>query len=359
MKKYFTWFIPLLLFLSACAGAVSADPILPAATVNTAVVTQASPPTAVATTVQPTETLVPTATPAPESEAQQKIRAIMEAYGKVDEKYLTEAYWTKMAADIKVQGPANRILTLEFHGDNYNMYDGNYSMTPESFYSQMEYLMANNYHFVTGPETLGFLEGWLPLPARSVILTTDSGGGGSLASFPRIIADFQTLEAKYGYTPHLQSFIWTFAMEPKNSVRCKDDICWNSFRVYRDSGYFTFGSHTETHADFSTFDRETTTWDLKTNVGRIHDELGLNVYSLTWPFEVCSPYPDLVRQAGIKFAFGGNTRGLKQNFTYFQDPSPFCLPRLFPPNPDGYSGRPRGQSLEDMLSSAELLNPLK
>ncbi len=356
MKKHFIWCLLPLLFLSACTSAVSADPVLPI-TIDTAQPQSTESATPVATIIPPTQTLAPTSTPVPE--AQQKIRAIMEAYGQVDEKYLTEAYWAKMEADLAFQGPANRILTLEFHGDNYNMYDGSYSMTPESFYSQMEYLMANNYHFVTGPETLGFLEGWLPLPARSVILTTDSGGGGSLASFPRIIADFQALEAQYGYTPHMQSFIWTFAMEPKNSIRCKDDICWNSFRVYRDSGYFTFGSHTETHADFSTFDRSTTTWDLTTNITRIHDELGLNVYSLTWPFEVCSPYADIVRQVGIKFAFGGNTRGLKQNFTYFQDPSPLCLPRLFPPNPDGYSGRPRGQSLEDMLSSAELINPLK
>lgn len=353
MKKYFIWFLIPLLFLSACATAVSANPVLPAATVNTAVAED--PPPAPATTVPP-ETSTPTLVP--ESEAQQKIRAIMVSYGQVDEKYLTTEYWTKMSADIASQGPANRILALEFHGDNYNFYGGAYSMTPESFMEQMAYLMENNYHFVTGPELVGFLEGWLQLPVRSIILTTDSGYG-SLHSMPRIIADFQVLEARYGYPPHMQSFIWTYGMASDESIACKDDICWSEYRKYLDSGYFTFGSHSQRHADFSTFSREETLWDLSTNIEKIKANLGVQVYGITWPLEACSPYLDILTNLGFKYAYGGWTRGMAQNFTYQGDDLPFCLPRLFPPNPWGISGRPDGSTFEEMLVSAELINPLK
>lgn len=348
MKKYFIWLLLPLLLIVACTAKAQAAPVLP--------VLASEVPSIPTATLAPT--LEPTATPVPESENQKRIRAIMVTYGHVDEKYLTTEYWSKMDADIASQGPANRCLALEFHGDNYNFYDGSYSMTPESFMDQMTYLMENNYHFVTGPEELGFLEGWLRLPARCVILTTDSGAG-SIHSMPRIIEDFQTLEAKYGYTPHMQSFIWTFGMTAEESSRCADNLCWLEFQKYLDSGYFTFGSHSQRHADFSTFSREETLWDLKTNQDKIKANLGLTVYGITWPLEACSPYPDILAKLGFKYAYGGWTRGMAQNYTYQSDNMPLCLPRLFPPNPDGYSGRPSGVMFPEMLRSMELVSPLK
>lgn len=340
-------FLPLFLII-ACSRAkpTSSSPVLP---VPPQFVTE----TAVSTIAPSTLTAAPTAIP----EAQQKIRAIMEAYGHVDEKYLTEAYWAKMDVDITSQGPANRCLALEFHGDNYSFYDGTYSMTPESFMKQMTYLMENNYHFVTGPEEVGFLEGWLQLPARCIILTTDSGAG-SIHSMPRIIEDFKLLEDQYGYTPHMQSFIWTFGMTAEESERCYDNFCWSEFQKYLASGYFTFGSHSQRHADFSTFSRQETIWDLSTNIEKIKTNLGVQVYGITWPLEACSPYSDILTGLGFKYAYGGWTRGLAQGFTYVQDDMPLCLPRLFPPNPDGYSGRPSGKTLEEMLQDAFHSSPL-
>lgn len=357
MKKVLLLLISVLIVsLFACARPNQSPDAAPA----TAVATQVVVPQVIASTAVPTfeplptvQVIVPTVAPVPTavSESRQRIRAVMESYGQVDEKYLSDAYWAKMDADIATYGPAKRILTLEFHGDDYFFYKGSYSMTQEAFISQMDYLMANNYHFVTIPETLGFLEGWLQLPARSIILTTDSGAG-SMNSMPRIIADFQLLEAKYGYTPHMQSYIWSQGMSPDESLRCANDICWQSFRTYRDSGYFTFGSHTEYHTDFSKMTKEETDWDLTTNTKKIRDNLGLNVISLTWPFEACSPFPKVLAKVGIKFAFGGWTRGILQDYTYQNDDMPLCLPRLFPPNPDGFSGRPDGKTFPEMLDQA-------
>lgn len=352
MKQTIFTFLVFLFLISACS--TPAVPTVPVVASETLQPTLAP----VIPTVTPIPTLEPTAiptltpSPTPIPQAQQKIRAIMESYGKVDEKYLSASYWDRISQNIAKYGAAKRILCLEFHGDNYSMYGGAYSMTPESFADQMDYMMKNDYHFVTGPETIGFLEGWLQLPARSVILTTDSSAA-SMSSMPRVIDIFSKLEAKYGYPPHIQSFIWTQGMDPSQSDRCKGDVCWQAYRVYRDSGYITFGTHTESHSDFSLFTSAQTEKDLTESLTKIKDNLGLTVYAITWPYEACSPHLDLLTQLGIKYAYGGWTRSLTQLYTYERDNMPLCLPRLFPPNPDGGSGRPKGLTLKELLSSAQ------
>jgi len=304
-------------------------------------------------------TLAPTSTTVPVFTVErQKIRTIMETYGRIDEKYLSDVYWQRLATAIEEYGPAQRILTLEFHGDTYSMADGHYAMTPEQFETQMRYLLDNNHHFVTGAEMVGFLEGWLQLPSRSIILTTDSGQG-SVNSFARITALFTKLEAEYGVSPHMNSFIWTQGMTPAENYKCSNDSCWQFFRAAVQSGYFTFGTHTETHRDFSQLTDEDATWDINESQQEIHDALGLNVYSLSWPFEACSSNSDLIASLGIKYAFGGSTRDLKQLFSYTGDNMALCLPRLFPPNPNGTSGRPGGLTLEQMLQEAAQDVPLK
>jgi hypothetical protein len=283
----------------------------------------------------------------------------MEEYGRVDEKYLSDAYWERLARAIENYGAANRVLTLEFHGDTYGIGDELYVMTPEQFEIQMRYLLENDYHFVTGPEMLGFLEGWLKLPARAIILTTDSGQG-SFGSYSRISALFAKLELEYGVSPHMNSFIWTQAMTSAENYKCPNDSCWQFYRDALQTGYYTFGTHTETHSDLGIVSNLYITWDINESIREIYESLGLKVYSLAWPFEACSPNTSLISSLGIKYAFGGWTRARNQLFSYTGDNTPLCLPRLFPPNPDGYSGRPMGMTLAQMLEESMLGNfPLK
>jgi len=351
MKKLIGVFLILAFAMAGCSTTATVQASTPEAIKPTVTLVPTVVPTA---TLMPTAipTTIPTATATPVFTAErQKIQAIMEAYGNVDEKDLTDAYWQKLSDQISKYGEAKRILTLEYHGDNYNMYNGAYSMDPAEFETQMRYLLANDYHFVTGPELVGYLEGWLALPARSIILTSDSGAASNL-SIPRISALFKGLEAQYGITPHMISFIWTASMDPKESNWCKNDACWQFFRDALNTGYFTFGTHTETHRDFSTLIDADTTWDLQTSMKAIHDNLGINVYGISWPFEACSTNPKLIANLGFKFALGGYSRDRNQLFTYANDNEPLCLPRLFPPNPDGLSGRPGGMTLEQMLDEA-------
>lgn len=302
----------------------------------------------------PTSSATPEPSPTPEilkynGQARENVRAVMQDYGWTDAERLELAYWQKMEARIEKYGPAERILNFEFHGDNYSMFDGAYAMNPESFRKQMSYLCEQDYHFVTGPELLGFLEGWIELPARSVILTTDSGNA-SMNSLPRITEVFDILREKYGAYPHMQSFIWTKGMNPDESETCLEDRCWTTFRKALESGYFSLGTHSQSHANLKEMKVEAGIADLIESKKRIKDDLGINVYGISWPFESCPGYLEELKAEGFKFGFGGRSRGIEKCYTYKQDSLAFCLPRLFPPNPNGFSGRPNGKTLEQMLA---------
>lgn len=350
--KYFTGFVLVVLVLSSCSVVKASTPVNAN---STRVITQ---PVEVTKTVtmQPTMTPVPTQTTVPTPRIyevqRQKVRQIVEKYGLVDEYYLSDSYWEKLQRDIAESGKAKRILTLEFHGDNYRMYDGSYSLTPEAFASQMDWLMKNNYHFVTIHETQGFLEGWLDLPTKSIILTTDSGGG-SKNSLARISDVYKKLDQKYGYRPHMQSYIWTNGMLPEETITCVDNSCWEAFNKAKNTGYFTFGSHTQTHRNFGYLSLNDSLWDIEESQKKIEANLGVKVYAITWPFEACSLYEKQLREVlGITLAYGGWSKPIKDAFTEKSDSMSLCLPRLFPPNPEGFSGRPVGFTLEQMLESA-------
>jgi len=288
----------------------------------------------------------PTETPAqPYEGAREQIYARMQAYGDVQEAYLSDAYWQQLEARLARCGSAQDILTLEYHGDSYTMYDGRYSMNPQAFRAQVAYLMQQDYHFATLHEVEGFVQGWLELPSCSVILTTDVSDehAGSLLSIASTFAD---LEAEYGYAPHMIAFIWTGAM---GSGVCWGGGCWEDLNEALESGYFTFGTHSYSHQDFGQITPAEQAEDLQRSIGDMQAEMGLTPYALAWPFETCSAFPDSISALGITLAWGGVTKPMERNFTSWLDPRPLCLPRMLPPNIEGISMRPPGYTLQQML----------
>jgi hypothetical protein len=281
-----------------------------------------------------------------------KICKIMQTYGQVNAKQLSAKYWELLSLGIQKEGTAKAILSLEYHGDNYYMYNGSYSMDPDEFTRQISYLCKNNYHFVTGPELVGFVEGWLALPKKSVILTTDSGRQ-SLASIPRMTTALERIEKEYDCSPHLISFIWTQMMDSDETVTCKEDICWKTFRAAADSGFFTFGTHSESHSNFLVKnDVNFLRMDLNQSILEISFNLGLRPYLLSWPHEACLVNSQTLNNLGIKAAFGGRSYPIRDNYVHVIDPQKYCLSRDFPPNPVSFSARPNGYSLEEMLNEA-------
>jgi len=246
---------------------------------------------------------------------------------------------------VQKYGIAGRIPALEFHGDNYYMYNGAYCMNPATFKLLMEWLQENEVWAVTANDLVGYLSGQVDLPARSIILTTDSGAV-SQTSLARMVPVLQDTGM------HFISFIWTRNMGADESVTCQGDACWNAFRLARDSGTFSFGSHSETHRDLALLSKKEGMNDLLTSRKKIEDALGISPRFLSWPFEsVPSWAPDL-QEIGFMGAFagGGSRKNMQANVVLPSDPSPWDLPRVLPPNIGTLtSGRPVGKTLAQMM----------
>jgi hypothetical protein len=272
----------------------------------------------------------------------------MQSYGQVQEYYLIPEYRQRLDQAIETQGEAVQILSLELHGDNYSMFEERYSLMPKIFYSQVETLLAEGYQFATIHEVEGFVYAWFPLPVKTVILTTDISSQ-TVNSLYSITQTFSTLEQQYGVRPHMIVYPWTGDMLERPGIACEGDSCWQALRDARDSGFFTFGAHSQTHPDFSTVGFEQLETDWLTSRQAMLNNLGLNVYSLAWPFEVCVQDTQTMLNMGFTIGWGGVTKPITQNYTAWQDPAPLCLPRMFPPAISGVSMRPEGLNWQQML----------
>jgi len=246
---------------------------------------------------------------------------------------------------IKKYGPATRVPALEFHGDNYYFYDGAYCMNPSTFKYLMTLLQENEVWAATSDEVVAYIQGHLELPARSIILTTDSGNV-SHTSLERMIPVLQETGM------HFISLIWTRFMQANESVLCQGDTCWNGFREAKDSGVFSFGSHSETHRDLALLSPEEGLIDMLDSKKEIEDMLGITPQLISWPFESVPSWAPILANHGYvgSFAGGGSRKTMLENVILPNEPSPWDLPRLLPPNIGSLtSGRPGGKTMQEML----------
>ena len=135
------------------------------------------------------------------------------------------------------------------------------------------------------------------------------------------------------------------------SSKCKNNACWESFKDAMNSGFFTFGTHSESHRQFEFETSDFLYSDLEQSIDEIYDNLGIRVFAITWPHESCSK-AEILNNLGITIGFGGLSRPEKDSFVYKRDTMNLCLPRLFPPNGGSEwseSSRPFGFTLREIL----------
>ena len=246
---------------------------------------------------------------------------------------------------VREYGPATRIPAFEFHGDNYYFYNGAYCMNPPTFKYLMTWLQENEVWSATSDEVIAYIKGRLTLPARSVILTTDSGNV-SRTSLARMIPVLQ----KTGM--HFISFIWTRFMGASESINCREDVCWNAFREARDSGVFSFGTHSETHRDFALLTEQEGLNDLLGSKKKIEDSLGISPQLISWPYESIPEWAPSLADQGFAGAFAGGAsrKTMLKNVVLPNEPEPWSLPRILPPNFGTLtSGRPAGKTIQEMM----------
>lgn len=316
--------------LSACSIKTEVKPVIYTQEVITNTVT-------ISTVVTPTvtATIAPTTTPSPTVALSTK-----DKWNLVHEQERIEL--------IKQQGVAHSIPALEYHGDHYSFSfsnGGKVYLNPESFEKQMKWLHDNNVHAVTGDELIRWYKGEIDLPYRSIILTFDLGNR-SRESITRMLQVFEK------YNMHGLFTIWVFGMNDGESVNCPNDSCWQIYRDAYNSGMATIGSHTISHHNFSEVLEKDGLQELAKSKQIIEDNIrnGCVVSILTWPFEAIPSWGNKINTIGFEIAFGGNTYPILRNAAQRDKPNDwYKLPRVLPPNSSGFSGRPNGRTLEEMM----------
>ncbi len=280
----------------------------------------------------PSSTFTPTPTTKPLTEREQVI-----AQHELERiQYLSE------------QGPALSIPALEYHSDNYyTLYPNGavVELSPPAFVDQMSWFHDHHVHSVTGEELIAWLKGEIELPARSVILTFDLGNK-PLESIYRMVSVFKQYQMFAIFT------IYSYGMDPSESVVCAPDNCWQAYIDAYASGYVTIGSHTITHRDFATLSASVGLNELLRSKKLIEEKIGqgLVVNILTWPYESVPPWGDKISTIGFEAAFGGNTYPILKNTAWLNKPEDFFkLPRIIPPGSGGISGRPNGKTIEEIM----------
>jgi len=109
------------------------------------------------------------------------------------------------------------------------------SLPPESFEQQLQYLLGQEYTFVTLSDLIQHLSRGMPLPAKPIILTFDDGYGDTYTqAFP--------LLKEYGATATF--FLITGLIDQGNP----EYVTWAQVEEMHSDG-MQFGSHSYTHPD--------------------------------------------------------------------------------------------------------------
>ncbi len=299
-------------------------------------------------TIPPTDTPTPTLSPTPTATVTATAQPTPTVVLSPRQRALATHEQERLRR-LAAYGPTRTLTALEFHGNNYSLMNGIINMTPVEFERQMKLLQALDVHTVTFEELHGFLDGTIQLPLPSLVLTTDSGAS-SKRSMPEMIPVLQETGN------HFLSFIWTRSMAPDESVECAGDVCWQLFRDAHASGMVSLGTHSESHADFATYKADVGLAELRLSIQEIYDQVGVWVSSISWPFESIPSWADRLQEIGVFSGFGGSTRPVREAYAEWGDAGQwrYHLPRLLPPNPGGFSGRPNGASLEQIVSNYNL-----
>ncbi len=208
------------------------------------------------------------------------------------------------------------------------------TVTTPVFESHLEYLKSNGYCVIPLRQLVDtFLGTASPPPPRSVVITADDGHRS-------IYTEMLPLVIRYRIPVTL--FIYPSAIS-----RADYALTWEQLRVLRRTGLFDIQSHTYWHPNFKTEKKRLTpqqyealvTGQLTKSRDKLHEELGVQVDLLAWPFGI---YDDelmgLAARAGYIAAVTLERRHARRSDNIM------ALPRYLMTNGD------RGKAFERLLS---------
>lgn len=163
-----------------------------------------------------------------------------------------------------------------------------YTVSPESFEAQMQYLKDHNYSVLSLDFVLDALEQNINLPEKSVVLTFDDGWRNQYVYAYPILK-------KFAYTATF--FIFT------NAIDSPHFLSWDQVRVLNNSG-MNIGGHTLSHPYLMNItDTDMLRKEIITSKKIIEDQLGMKINTFAYPF---GHYNDqiisVVKEAGYRLA---------------------------------------------------------
>ncbi|MGB8647919.1 MAG: polysaccharide deacetylase family protein [Anaerolineae bacterium] len=192
-------------------------------------------------------------------------------------------------------GQAARIPILMYHhlaplGPNPSQTSRDWTVSPDSFTAQLDYLVAQGYHTITFVQLVAFFQGQ-PLPTHPIILTFDDGWiDDYTVAFPAL---------------HARRMIGTFFVPTQYAdAGGKTLINWAQVQEM-DAAGMEFGGHTINHADLKKVSSEEATRQLQNSKYKMEQKLGHSTIAFAYPFGSYNAETlALVRQSGYRAAVG-------------------------------------------------------
>ncbi|MEW6568320.1 MAG: N-acetylmuramoyl-L-alanine amidase [Chloroflexota bacterium] len=222
--------------------------------------------------------------------------------------------------------PASRLPILEYHDTQFNMANGQVSMTTTWFLEQMQWLQDNGFVTLTADQLLGHLDGSYDPPQRSVVLTFDIGQPHADNYQDVIIPALR----QHGF--HALFFVVTNFITEDGA---NNSVTWSMLRQWRDEGLIAVQSHGVYHPDYTLISFGEMLWDARTAYDLIAQQMGEAPMIFAYPFDAAPDNPQLVMQrAGYQAAMSGHRN---DRSVHRQDPDRYALPRYYPyADPDLY-----------------------
>ncbi len=150
-----------------------------------------------------------------------------------------------------------------------------WSVAPDQFAAQLDYLQGRGFHTITFKQLVAFFENGAPLPTNPILLTFDDGWiDAYTVAFPEL---------------KQRGMVGNFFV-PTRYADAGGELLVNWEQILEmDRAGMEFGGHTISHADLTKITLEEMRRELRDSKTKIEDKLGHPIYALSYPFGAFNP----------------------------------------------------------------------
>lgn len=150
-----------------------------------------------------------------------------------------------------------------------------WTVAPEQFAAQLDYIRQRGFHTITFKQLVGFFDDGLPLPTHPILVTFDDGWiDDYTVAFPELV--------KRGMVGNF------FPPTQYVDAGGKQLINWQQV-LEMDRAGMEFGGHTLSHQDLTKINLDEVRRQLVVSKAKMEDKLGHATYAFSYPFGAFNP----------------------------------------------------------------------